>query len=90
MKLNRLLRDHRPTPDGPRLMTKDERRSRVIRGAQWSESQGVWLGFLFDGYHVTMFDGRTTRERALKDASDHMGRIFSEELPRRRWKPAQA
>lgn len=71
-------------------LTLDQRRALAVRGAQWSESTGQWLGFLFDGVTVTMFEGRTTRARALEDAHAHYDRVFLEERAMKRWtrKPA--
>ena len=88
LKLGRRLRNKRPDkPEGmkPANLTKSQRMEMSVCGAQWSESMGQWLGFLFDGRVVTMFEGRTTRARALEDAHAHYQRIFHEERATKRW-----
>lgn len=88
MRLDRRLRNIRP----PRTRIADTSRERrlrhVIRGAQYSPSLEQWIGFLFDGTNLTMFEPRTNRDRALADAHAHYDRIFHEEKPARRWSRA--
>jgi hypothetical protein len=47
----------------------------------------VWIGWLWDGRQTIMFDHRSTRELALKDAWDHYDRLFHPEEPKKRWTP---
>jgi len=69
----------------PANLTKSQRMAAAVRGAQYSSSLGQWIGFLFDGLNVTVFDPRTTRARALDDAHRHYDRVFHEQQPGRLW-----
>jgi hypothetical protein len=83
------LRNQRPHKSGPPpKLTLEQRRERSEVGAQWSSSQGYWIGWLWDGLIVTTFEYRTTRSRALDDAWKHYDRLFHAEEPARRWAPA--
>lgn len=60
-------------------------RTDATYGAQWSATLERWVGWLHNGHFTTHFDPRTTRERAMQDARDHMERLYSPQRAEKRW-----
>ena len=85
--MSRALRNQRPARRQGPDPTMRKRKAMAVRGAQYSPSMEKWIGFLFDGLQVILFDARTSRARALQDAHGHYDRVFAPPTPLRQWVP---
>ncbi len=53
--------------------------------AQYSPTLELWIGHLWDGEHMHVFDPRSTREKALNDARMHKERILHPQEATKVW-----
>lgn len=83
MKLN----NTRPEKSGKKDLTLEQRKKLSIIGAQWSETMGTWLPWVFDGITTVNLEPKTTRDKALAAARQYHHNVFNPEVALEVWTP---